>query len=261
MPHHDNRDLLFLAWMKLIRAYLLSFAASMTTGYLLIEWVHLDPQKLFEVSTKRLAIASSVFEKGMAFGIDTGILLFVWNSLGAMATMSFVYTASLINPRNITRFPRKLRKSLVGTSRMKALRFLPGCSQIEAEPVRRLYVWLMVPLLGIILLGAECGFIVATATHLFGSYLNGVMALVPHGIIEIPAIALAGAVTFSGHLLVKEKAGINSMDDVFNDVRDYRNTLPIRTIALFVILCLLVAGFVEAHVTGNVVDFFTQKLV
>ncbi len=260
MIHIKYRAIFYHAWIKLIRAYLISFAVSMAAGYVLIEWVHLDPQKLFEITTRRLAVAGSVFEKGMKFGIDPGILLFVWNSLGALATISFVYTASLINPQNITRFPRGLRKSLVGTSRMKVLRFLPGCSLIEEEPVRRLYVWLMVPLLGIILLGAECGFIVSSATHLFGSYLNGIMALVPHGVIEIPAFSLAGAVTFSGHLLVKEAAGKNSTDDVFNDVQVFRNTLSIRTIALFVILCLLIAGYIEAHVTGDVVDFFTQKL-
>ncbi len=78
------------------------------------------------------------------------------------------------------------------------------------------------------------------------------------GIIEIPAFSLAGAVAFSGHLLVKEAAGNNATDDVFNGVQDYRNALPIRTIALFVILCLLIAGFIEAHLTGKVVGFFTQ---
>ncbi len=261
MIYSKYRTTFCQAWMKLIRAYLISFAASLLSGYILIEWFHLDSQKLFEVSTKRLAVAGSVFEKGMALGIDTGILLFVWNSLGALATISFIYTASLINPRNISRFPRILRKSMAGRSRMKALRFLPGCSQIEEEPVRRLYVWLMVPLLGIILLGAECGFIVSTATHLFGSYWIGIISLMPHGIIEIPAFSLAGAVAFSGHLLVKEAAGNNATDDVFNGVQDYRNALPIRTIALFVILCLLIAGFIEAHLTGKVVGFFTQKLV
>jgi len=247
--------------MRLIRAYLISFAASMLAGYILVEWFQLEPKKLFEISTQRLAAAGSLFQKGIAFGIDPGILLFIWNSLGALATISFIYTSSLLNPQNITRFPQGLRKSLVGTSRMKALRFLPGCSTIEEEPLRRLYVWLMVPLLGIILLGAECGFIVSTATHLFGSYLNGIMSLVPHGIIEIPAFSLAGAVTFSGHLLVKGRAGQYPADVVFDDVQIYRKTLPVRTIALLVILCLLIAGFVEAHITGKVMDFFAQKPV
>ncbi len=261
MFHTKYGSLMYRAWMKLIRAYLISFAASLAAGYILIEWFHLDPLKLFEISTQRLAVAGSVFEKGIKFGIDTGVLLFVWNSLGALATISFIYTASLINPRNISRFPRGLRKSLAGKSRMKALCFLPGCSKIEEEPVRRLYVWLMVPLLGIILLGAECGFIVSTATHLFGSYLTGIMSLVPHGVIEIPAISLAGAVAFSGHLLVKGAADNNSANDVFDYVQAYRNKLPIRAIALFVILCLLIAGFIEAHFTHKVVDFFTQKPV
>ncbi|MBC2716634.1 MAG: hypothetical protein HF978_15120 [Desulfobacteraceae bacterium] len=257
MINKENKALMLQAWLKLIRAYLVSFAASLAVGYILIEWFQLDPQKLFEITTKRLAVAGSIFEKGMKFGIDPGILLFIWNSLGALATISFIYTASLINPRNITQFPRGLRKSLVGKSRMKALCFLPGCAKIEEEPVRRLYVWLMVPLLGIILLGAECGFIVSTATHLFGSYLIGIMSLGPHGIIEIPVISLAGAITFSGHLLVKDAAGNNPANDVFDFVQTYRNKLPIRTIALFVILCLLIAGFIEAHITHKMVDFFT----
>jgi uncharacterized membrane protein SpoIIM required for sporulation len=261
MSHIKNKALLYRAWIKLIRAYLVSFTASLAAGYVFIEWFHLDPRKLFEITTKRLAVAGSVFEKAMEFGIDPGILLFVWNSLGALATISFIYTASLINPLNINKFPRGLRKSLIGKSRMKALRFLPGCMQIEEEPVRRLYVWLMVPLLGIVLLGAECGFVVSSATHLFGSYLNGIMSLVPHGIIEIPAFSLAGAVTFSGHLLVKRSAGKITANEVFDNIQIYRNTLSIRTIALFVILCLLIAGFIEAHVTQKVVDFFTQKLV
>ena len=256
MINKKNKALMFQAWMKLIRAYLISFAASLTAGYILIEWFYLDPQKLFEITTKRLAVAGSVFEKGMAIGIDTGILLFVWNSMSALVTISFIYTASLINPHNIAKFPRGLRKSLVGKSRMKVLRFLPGCAKIEQEPVRRLYVWLMVPLLGIILLGAECGFIVSIATHLFGSALIGIMTLAPHGIIEIPAISLAGAVTFSGHLVVKDAAGIHPVNDVFDHIQTYRNKLPIRSIALSVILCLLIAGFIEAHVTHMVVDFF-----
>ena len=242
--------------MKLIRAYLISFAVSMAAGYVLIEWFHLDSQKLFEITTKRLAVAGAVFEKGIIFGIDPGLLLFVWNSLGALATISFMYTASLINPCNITRFPRVLRRALVGKSRMKALCFLPGCAKIKEEPVRRLYVWLMVPLLGIIFLGAECGFIVSTATHLFGSYLIGIISLVPHGIIEIPVISLAGAVTFSGHLLVKGEAGSHSENEVFDNIQTFRSALPVRSIALFVILCLLIAGFIEAHITGKVMIFF-----
>ncbi len=252
MINQDNRNLLFQAWIKLIRAYFVSFAVSLAAGYILIQWFHLDSKKLFEVTTKRLAVAGAVFEKGMAFGIDPGLLLFVWNSLGALATMSFVYTAALIDPRNIKRFPRRLRQSLVGTSRMKALCFLPGCSQIEEEPVRRLYVWLMVPLLGMILLGAECGFIVSTGTHLFGSCFIGIISLVPHGVIEIPAFSLAGAVTFSGHLLVKGSAEKKSSGDLFDDVKAFRNEVPIRTIVLFVVLCLLIAGFIEAHVTHKI---------
>lgn len=260
----DDREykaLISQAWIRLIRAYLVSFIISLAAGYILIEWISLDPQKVFEITTKRLAAAGALFEKGMALGIDPAILLFVWNSLGALATISFIYTASLINPEHITQFPQRLRKALVGTARMKVLRFLPGCSKIAAEPIRRVCVWLMVPLLGIILLGVECGFIVASATHLFGSYRMGIMSLAPHGIIEIPAFCLAGAVTFSGHLLVKRSAGAGNTDvkSMFQNIAAHRQAMPVRTIALFIVLCLLVAGLIEAHVTGKVMAFMFNQ--
>jgi uncharacterized membrane protein SpoIIM required for sporulation len=259
-------EILFQAWMKLIRAYLIAFAASLSVGYGLIRWFYVPPEKLFELSTNRLAVAGAVFQKFMELGLDLGLVLFVWNFLGALATLSFIYTASWIDPRNIARFPHALRKSLVGKGRMKMLQFLPGCRKIEEEPVRRVYVWLMVPLLGIILLGAECGFIVSAAARLSGSFLIGILSLVPHGIIEIPAITLAGAVTFSGHLLVKEAVEKqlpkqHLADSVFDRIETYRTRLPVRTIALAVMLGLLVAGLIEAHITGKIMGYFAPTPV
>jgi uncharacterized membrane protein SpoIIM required for sporulation len=137
---------------------------------------------------------------------------------------------------------------------MKLLCFLPGCSKIEEEPLRRLYVWLMVPYIGMILLGFETGLSTSTAKNLFGSYLTGIVSLLPHGIIEIPAIALAGAVTFSAHLLIKPKVAGNMVATVFQDVDAYRNELPIKKISLSVILCLFFAGLVEAHFTQALID-------
>ena len=252
MTHNETKNLVFQAWGKLIRAYLVSFAASLAAGYVLIEWIALNPQKIFDLTTKRLVAAGAIFEKGLAFGIDPAMLLFVWNSAGALATISFIYTASLIHPGRTHHFPKRVRKALVGKTPMKALRFLPGCLQIQQEPVRRVYVWLMVPLLGMILLGVECGFIVSSATHLFDSYLMGIMSLAPHGVVEIPAFALAGAVTFSGHLLVKQSAGRIGERAVFDAIKIHREAIPVRLIALFVMLCLLVAGIIEAHTTGKV---------
>jgi len=112
-----------------------------------------------------------------------------------------------------------------------------------------------------ILLGVECGFIVSTATHLFGSYLIGFMSLLPHGVIEIPAISLAGAIPFSGHLRVKSALKNIAENEMFEYLQTYRNELPVRFFALSIILCLLIAGFIEAHITQKVVDFLFPKPV
>ncbi len=249
-----HRPLLYRAWKRLIIAYLLSFAVSLMIGALLVKMGGAEPQALFEASTKRLSYAMPVLEKGTRLGLDLGVLLFAWNTAGALATLSFIYTATLFNPYHKDLAPRKVRRIFCGTTRMKLFNFLPDCRKIQDESLRRLYVWVMVPLLGMILLGAESGLTAATTTHLFGSFWVALVAFLPHGIIEIPAISLAGAVAYSAHLLIARPARSNRIGPVFQTIVAHRNAMPMKTIVMSVVACLLVAGWVEAHVTRQIVE-------
>ena len=235
-------------------AYVLSFAISLVAGTLLVKIGHINPESLYEMSTKRLSYALPVLDMGSRHGIDNGILLFIWNSTGAFITLSFIYTASLFNPHHLGLSPQAVRKIFCGKTRMKIFCYLPGCATIEEESLRRLYVWVMVPLLGIILLGIESGLSVSTATYIFGSFFSAIIALLPHGLIEIPTLALAGAVTYSAHLLIKEQVQSNMTHAVFQRIEAHRNAMPIMKIALFVIGGLFLAGLVEAHVTQRILD-------
>lgn len=107
----------------------------------------------------------------------------------------------------------------------------------------------MVPLIGMILLGTETGLSVSTANLIFGSFYTGFLSLAPHGIIEIPAFALAGAVTYSGHLRIKPQAPGSQIGRVFGELEAHRNALPIPKIAMYVVGGLLMAAMVEAHLT------------
>ena len=244
----------YSAWARLIFAYLISFALSFAVGIFFIIILRISPETIFEFSTKRLSYVFPVFETGAELGIDAGILLFVWNILGSLATISFLYTAPLFNPHNISLFPQCIRKVFCGRKKMKILCFLPGCMKIKEESLRRLYVWLMIPWLGMILLGIESGLTVSTSTYIFGSYFIGFVSLIPHGIIEIPTLSFAGAVTFSAHLLIKEKIRENMIGEIFEKVESYKNEVPLRKIILIVILCLLIAGLVEGHITQKILD-------
>lgn len=144
-----------------------------------------------------------------------------------------------------------------GRTRMKIFCFLPGCRPIADESLRRLYVWLMVPLLGMILLGVETGFSVATTTFLFDSVALAFLSLLPHGIIEIPAFALAGAVSFSAHLVMRQAIPESGTDEVFARLEAYRNQLPIMVIGGTVLLGLMAAGLIEARVTGKLMALLT----
>jgi uncharacterized membrane protein SpoIIM required for sporulation len=257
-PPHQNankrsmktdRSLLFDAWKKLILMYVVSFIISLVAGTILVQFLHVQPARLFELSSKRISCALPVFDMGTRHGIDMGILLFVWNTVGALITLSFIYAAALFNPDRIGLPPKRLRTVFCGKSRMKLLCYLPGCAKFEAEPLRRLYVWLMVPLLGIMLLGIESGLQVSTATYLFGSFFSAFVALLPHGMAEIPALALAGAVPYSANLLVNEQVQSSQPSLVFQKVEAHQRKLPTRKIAVLVIAGLLLAGLIEAHVT------------
>lgn len=249
-----TQPLLFVAWKKLIGAYMLSLAIGFLAGVLLVEIGNIKPESIYELSTKRLSYALPVLDMGARHGIDNGISLFVWNSIGALITMSFIYTAAWFDPEHIGLPPRFLRKIFCGKTRMKILCYLPGCTEIEEEPLRRLYVWLMIPLLGIILLGIESGLSVSTATFIFGSFYSSIIALLPHGLIEIPTLSLAGAVTYSAHLMVNKQVRINPTRTVFQQMEMHRNAIPIMKIVLLVIGSLCLAGWVEAHFTQRIVD-------
>jgi hypothetical protein len=220
----------------------------------LVKIGHIQPERIFEVSTKRLSYALPVFDMGLRHGIDMGVLLFIWNSVGALITLSFIYTADLFNPYHIGLSPKNVRKLFCGKTRMKIFCYLPGCAKIEAESLRRVYVWAMVPLLGIILLGIESGLQVSTATYIFGSFFSAIIALLPHGLIEIPTLALAGAVTYSANLLVNAQATGHTTRVIFQQIEKHRNAMPIMKIAILVIGCLFAAGWVEAHVTQRMLD-------
>jgi hypothetical protein len=247
-----SQSLLFVAWKKLIVAYVLALVIGLVAGTLLVKIGQIKPESIYELSTKRLSYALPVMDMGSRHGVDSGILLFVWNSIGALITMSFIYSAALFDPRHIGLPPRVIRKIFGGKTRMKILCYLPGCAKIEEEPLRRLYVWLMVPLLGIILLGIESGLSVSTAAFIFGSFFSSIIALVPHGLIEIPSLSLAGAFTYSAHLLVKEQASRNMTRKVFQQMDRHRKALPAIKIVLLVIGGLFLAGWVEAHVTQRI---------
>jgi uncharacterized membrane protein SpoIIM required for sporulation len=242
----------YQAWARLLFAYLVSFALSFVAGLFLILILRITPEAIFEVSTKRLSFVFPVLESGASYGINEGILLFSWNTLGTLVTISFLYSAPLFNPHTITLFPQTLRRMFCGRKRMKLLCFLPGCLQIEEESLRRLYVWLMVPWLGMILLGIESGFMVSTSSALFGSYLVGFASLIPHGIIEIPTISFAGMIPFAAHLLVKEKTRANQTDTIFENIADYTKTIPLMKYIVMVIAGLFIAGLVEAHITPEI---------
>jgi uncharacterized membrane protein SpoIIM required for sporulation len=242
------------AWKKIILAYILSCILGFALGSAFIYLGNADPAAVFDISTKRISYAVPVMNRVVQFGVDNGVFLFLWNTIAALVTISFLYTADWFNPHHIKFTPGAVRKFFCTEKKMKLLCFLPGCRKLQEESLRRLYVWLMVPFLGMILLGLESGMSISTSKFIFGSYMSGIISFLPHGLVEIPAFALAGAMAFSAHLLIKKERDYTNSETVFHNVEMHRKKLPFQRIVFLVIAGLFVAGFIEAHVTQAIVS-------
>ena len=249
-----DKHLILRAWIRLIIAYGIAFVLSVAVGMLFTHIDQKNAETLFNLATKRLTYVYPILEWGTSTGLDLGIVLFVWNSLAALAILSFSHTAAWFNPKHRHRFPRALRAIFCTGAKMKLLCYLPGCQQIAAEPLRRLYLWLAVPFYGVILLGFENGLSVSSGAAISGSFSIAIISLLPHGIIEIPTICLAGAVSFAAHLFIKEGKLIHDMEKTFHTIDAYRQRVPIKTITVLVITALFIAAMVEAHFTINLLD-------
>ena len=241
------------AWLKMMLAYVGCCLLGFLLGSLLIHLGLLAPETVFDISTKRISYVLPVVDRGVQTGVDPGLVIFFWNVLGALATVSFLYTATWFNPAQTDRFPRLVRRLFCLPKPMRLLCFLPGCRRYEAEALRRLYLWLMVPLLGIMLLGFENGLSISTTGAIMGSFRTGILSLMTHGIVEIPIFALAGAVAYSAHGLVRRHPDRIDFRRIFAEVAEYRRRLPLKRTLGIVVLGLLVAGWIEMHVTAPLV--------
>ena len=59
-----TQPLLFVAWKKLIGAYVLSLAIGFLAGVLLVEIGNIKPESIYVLSTKRLSYALPVLDMG-----------------------------------------------------------------------------------------------------------------------------------------------------------------------------------------------------
>ncbi len=241
--------------LRLITVYLVFVLSGFAAGFVVINFFGVPPAAVFKTSSTRISQVAPIFQAGVDYGIAQWLLIFAWNSLAGLVSIALFYLFPLFDPGRAGQPPRFLRKIIIGQKTMKMLCYLPGCRRIDQEHLRRLYVWLMVPLLGMTLLGLETGMMLAASREHFNNYLTAVMAFLPHGIVEIPAIAAAGAVPVSGHFLMSKN--IAGGGQIFPLLEAHKAELPIRQITLAVILGLCLAAFIEARITPSIISFFT----
>ncbi len=249
----DMKKFYFYAWKRLVVTYLLTAGGCFFIGRALLESGIISAESLFELSTKRISSVAAFFSVGGERGIDPGIIIFFWNLGGAYLSISLLFFALLFNPEKKGDSPRWLRAVFCGNHRMKMLCYLPGCRNYSEESLRRLYVWLMIPFLGMMLLGVESGFMLATSGEGLVPFLRSIFHFIPHGLIEIPAFAMAGAVTYSGHLLLKKTMADSDERAVFLAVKEYVSSFPLMSLCFSIAVLLFFAAMIEAHLTHKIV--------
>lgn len=250
-----EKSILLTGWKQLLKMYLAALSSGIALGFFLIKLLHVPPELVFQLSSGRVSHVVTVFDAGMRLGIDQGVLIFTWNVLAALVSMGFFFCFHLFDPLKYQNPPRFLRKIIRGQKPMTLLCYLPGCRTIDSENIRRLYVWLMIPLLGVLMLGLESGMLMTVGSDSLKDLFFSFLTFLPHGIIEIPAFTLAGAVTYAGHLLVKEEVRKLGEGEIFLRLNRYQQSLQPLLIASVVTVMLFGAAMIEAHVTTRLAQY------
>ncbi|MFC1789070.1 stage II sporulation protein M [Thermodesulfobacteriota bacterium] len=138
---------------------------------------------------------------------------------------------------------------------------ITGFRHFQNRSLIVLTLWLhLTPLFAVALLGIELGAVTAAAQILWGSFLLFAATIIPHGLLELPAICLAAALPFGTYRFVRDTAQKGAVEDVFRDVRVVIRSQQTRRKLGYITCLLLAAGIVESRLTPFVAEWVATMI-
>jgi hypothetical protein len=200
-------------------------------------------------------VSLPIVEAGMKRGVPMGLMLFAVNFSVSVVFILLLVASPLLDPEAKEKFPSYLRKMVTRNTAMDKplfwlLGFLPSFRELGHEDLRAVTVWLNVaPAAAMIILGIELGAVTAAVQKLSGSLLYSGAMLLPHCVVELPALCLAGSLPFGAYRSLREQARNGAVTEFFAAVREMIRLRGTRLRIALVPVLLLLAGVIESEIT------------
>ncbi len=200
-------------------------------------------------------VSLPIVEAGMERGLPMGLMLFAVNFSVSVVFILLLVAAPLLDPEATGEFPSLLRKMVTKKTAMdkplfRVLGFLPSFRELGHEDLRAVAVWLNVaPGAAMIILGIELGAVTAAVQKLSGSLLYAGAILLPHCVVELPALCLAGSLPLGAYRSLREQARNGAVTEFFTSIREMIRLRGTRMRIVLVPVLLLLAALIESEVT------------
>jgi uncharacterized membrane protein SpoIIM required for sporulation len=215
-----------------------------------------EPTTLLRATTFGLPhVGTVITNQGIAFGIDSWLMLFCCNLTVALLIVVLVYWAQLLNPHNRDRSFLRLRRYLQKDRSAEYLLKISIFARIRSPQLRLAsFLLLAIPYIATIALGLLAGAWVAVGLVYSSSPLVALAYLLPHGIPEIAAILLACSIPVGTWMTINPEGGNESTSESFTGIDRVLASPQFQQNLKMIINLLLIAGLTEAYLTIQVVD-------
>ena len=251
MNRHLNQ-----AWARLIVMLVVAMVFAYALFWGLAAAGLINPESALKAASVGVRnVSLPLVHAGAERGIDPSIVIFGVNSVAAAVMAMLLFAAPLIDPNVKSGFPRLVRGLLtkedpIDRAMFRLLRAAPSFRAVGVKELRPLYVWLrLIPPCVMVALGFEIGTIWAAAAEILQSFRVSTATLMPHGLFEIPALALAGALPYGAYRAVRGDMEAGRSAEVFAAIRRAIRSRAVWGRVAGVVVLLIVAAWVEIHVT------------
>lgn len=243
---------IFRCWHDLLSRLFLSAVATYSLIVCLSYSGIVDPFEVLGITTAGLRyVGGPLVAYGSILGLPPAYGIFLCNTFVALLIVSTLFLVMFYNPHRWPSYPWIIRRSFERDASAKRLRFLPGCRRIENPQLIIVgFCLYFAPMLAMTFFGIMIGSMIAAGQFVFGSLQTVLEMIVPHGMLEVPAIVLAAAIPLSAHSLVVENLSRGKVSRVFQDLERFKASQHIRLCLTILVSALYVAGVIEGSLSA-----------
>jgi uncharacterized membrane protein SpoIIM required for sporulation len=247
---------------NLAKIFFVCLAAGYLLGYAAIAYWEAPPEKVFNASVINSKITGPADKMAGKIVKDKGWVIFLHNSVLAFIFIAPVFLAGSRRFKNVFHSGLSVRPEGTPGGKFDLL-LIKAMGLIAATTDKRLislsFLLNIVNRLTTGILAFALGVTCASAEKLLSKFVILMAYLLPHGIIEMPAFIVAGALPLSLFAVLKSAVEKDCAADTFLIARNSAFSRTTVSLTASVFIALAVAGQIEDKITPMAGKYFSAQ--